>query len=103
MFMECLPPVKVTRVERLAILAGRFVFLKRYLRAYRKHLPLDEKKLSYYRALAAFRRLCNYGRWLEDGPQVSGHKPAMLECITAKHRRDLERYFRKWTGVCIRL
>jgi aminoglycoside phosphotransferase (APT) family kinase protein len=103
MFVDCLPPVKVTRLQRLAILAGRFVFLSRYLRAYRRNLPIEEKKLSYYRALAAFRRLCNYGRWLQDGPQISGNKPSMLECVTANHRRALERYFRKWTGVSIRL
>src|SRR5207244_10226158 len=97
MFMDCLPPVKVTRLQRLAILAGRFVFLSRYLHAYRRNLPIEEKKLSYYRALAAFRRLCNYGRWLQDGPQLSGNKPSMLDCVTANHRRLSARSFRNLT------
>jgi aminoglycoside phosphotransferase (APT) family kinase protein len=103
MFMECLPPIKITRLQRLAILAGRCIFLSKYLSAYRRHLPLEEEKLAYYRALAAFRRLCNYGRWLQDGPEVSGNKPSMLECVTAKHCHALERYFTKWTTVRIQL
>jgi aminoglycoside phosphotransferase (APT) family kinase protein len=103
MLMDCLPTVRVTRLERLAILAGRFFFQRWYLRAYRRHLPLDENKLSYYRAFAAFCRLCNYGRWLQDGPQINGHKPALLDIITDNHRQTLEHYFRKWTGAGVRL
>jgi aminoglycoside phosphotransferase (APT) family kinase protein len=103
MLMECLPPIKVTRLQRLSILAGRPIFLSRYLRAYRRSLPLDENLLAYYRPWAAFRRLCNYGLWLKDGPEASGTKAYALQCVTAKHRRTLERYFWKWTGVRIRL
>jgi aminoglycoside phosphotransferase (APT) family kinase protein len=103
MLMECLPPIAVTRLDRVVIRMGQLLFLPLYLRAYRRHLPLEEEKLAYYRALAGFRRLCNYGRWLQDGPQVSGDKPAMLQCITDEHRHELERYFQKWTGVSIRL
>jgi hypothetical protein len=73
------------------------------LRDYRRHLPLEESKLTYYRALAALRRLCNYGRWQQDGPEISGNQPSMLQCITDSHRQALERYFLKWTGVGVRL
>jgi aminoglycoside phosphotransferase (APT) family kinase protein len=103
MLMECLPPIMMSPLDRLAIRLGKPVFLRRYLRAYRRHLALEEAKLAYYRALAGFHRLCKYGRWLQDGPQVSGDKPAMLECITDGHRHQLERYFWKWTGVRVRL
>jgi aminoglycoside phosphotransferase (APT) family kinase protein len=103
MLMECLPPIEVTCLDRLTIRMGQLLFLPLYLRAYRRHLPLEEEKLAYYRAWVGFRRLCNYGRWLQDGPQISGDKPAMLQCITDRHRHQLERYFRKWTGVSVRL
>jgi aminoglycoside phosphotransferase (APT) family kinase protein len=103
MLMECLPPIHVTRLELFFVRMGRLVFLPQYLHAYRRHLPLEEDKLAYYRAQAAFRRLCNYGRWLRDGPEISGNKPAMLQCITDGHRQTLERYFWKWTGVRVQL
>jgi aminoglycoside phosphotransferase (APT) family kinase protein len=103
MLMECLPSIEVTRLDRLAIRIGRVLFLPRYLHTYQRYLALEESKLAYYRVLAGFRRLCNYGRWLQDGPQISGNKPAMLRCITDGHRQRLERYFRKWTSVSVRL
>jgi aminoglycoside phosphotransferase (APT) family kinase protein len=103
MLIDCLPGVKVTPLERLALLTGRFFFRRWYLRTYRKHLPLEENKLSYYQALAVFRRLCNYGRWLQDGPQITCNKPSLLQFITDDHRQTLERYFRKLTRVGIRL
>jgi len=103
MLMDCLPPVRATSLERLSILAGQPIFYSQYLRTYRQQMPLDENKLAYYRAFAAFRRLCNYGRWLQDGPQISGNKASMLKCITAGHCGVLERYFQRWTGVSVRL
>jgi aminoglycoside phosphotransferase (APT) family kinase protein len=103
MLMDCLPPIHVTPFELFFIRLGRLVFVPLYLHAYRQHLPLDDNKLSYYRAHAAFHRLCNYGRWLQDGPEVSGNKPAMLKCITDGHRQTLEHYFWKWTGVRVQL
>jgi aminoglycoside phosphotransferase (APT) family kinase protein len=103
MLIDCLPGVKVTRLERLAVLAGRPFFRHWYLNTYRRHLPLDENKLSYYRALAVFRRLCNYGRWLQDGPEVTGNKPSLLEFITHDHRHTLECYFHKLTRIAVRL
>jgi aminoglycoside phosphotransferase (APT) family kinase protein len=103
MLMDCLPGVKVNPLERLMLQTGHWYFVHAYLSTYRRHYPLDENKLSYYRALAAFCRLCNYGCWLQDGPQISGIKPAMLELITDHQRQTLERYFHKWTSVSIRL
>jgi aminoglycoside phosphotransferase (APT) family kinase protein len=103
MLMDCPPPIEVTRLERLSILTGRPWFLHAYLRGYRRHLPLEKNRLSYYRALAALRRLCNYGRWLQDGPEISGNKRSLLQCITDSHRQTLEHYFQKWTGVAVRL
>ncbi len=103
MLMDCLPPVRVTSLQRLSILAGQPIFCFQYLRTYRQQMPLDEETLAYYRAFAAFRRLCNYGRWLQDGPQISGNKASMLKCITAGHCGVLERYVRKWSGTDVRL
>jgi aminoglycoside phosphotransferase (APT) family kinase protein len=103
MLMDCLPGVKTTPLERKLLRTGHFYFVHQYLSTYRRHLPVDENKLSYYRVLAAFRRLCNYGRWLEDGPELSGIKPAMLDLITDYQRQTLEHYFYHWTGVAIRL
>jgi aminoglycoside phosphotransferase (APT) family kinase protein len=103
MLMECQPPIDVKPLDRLAVGLGRPLFLPLYLRTYRRHCALEDDKLAYYRAWAGFDRLCKYGLWLQDGPQMSGDKPAMLKCITDAHRHKLERYFRKWTGVSVRL
>jgi aminoglycoside phosphotransferase (APT) family kinase protein len=103
MLIDCLPGVKVIHLERLALFSGCFFFRRWYLRTYRRYLPLDKHKLSYYRALAVFRRLCNYGRWLQDGPETTGNKPTLLQFITDEHRQKLEHYFRRLSGVGIRL
>ena len=103
MLIDCLPGVKVNPLERLALMSGRLLFRHWYLATYRRYLPLEEEKLSYYQALAVFRRLCNYGRWLQDGPQITGHKPSLLQFITDDHRQKLERYFHKLTGISVRL
>jgi aminoglycoside phosphotransferase (APT) family kinase protein len=101
--MDCPPAVSVSWMEKLSIRMGRAYFSYGYLRAYRQQMPLVEDRLAYYRAFAAFRRLCFYGRWLQGGPQITGHKPSLLQCITDTHRHCLEEYFRKWTGVRVRL
>lgn len=99
MLLACSPIRGRTPRERLALRVGS-VFLRRwYLRAYRGRRPVDEHRLSYYRAWAALRRLCGYGRWLQAGPQSTGCKPCSLRYLTPEHLATLELYFRRWTGV----
>ena len=103
MLMACCPVGQATRWERLAVPVGRWLLSRRYLRAYRRLATLDEGKLCYYRALAALRRLCRYGRWLRIGPEVTGSKPSSVQHLTPQHIRALQKYFHKWTGVAIDL
>jgi aminoglycoside phosphotransferase (APT) family kinase protein len=99
MLLACSPIQGRTRRERLALRVGS-VFLRRwYLRAYRKRMPVDEPRLNYYRAWAALRRLCGYGRWLQAGPQSTGCKPCSLRYLTPEHLATVHRYFHRWTGV----
>jgi aminoglycoside phosphotransferase (APT) family kinase protein len=99
MLMACVPAGCETRRERLAVAAGRGVLVRRYLRACRRAASLDTDKLAYYRGLAAFKRLCAYGRWLTAGPMATGSKPSSLRHLTADHIAGLEKYFQEWTGV----
>jgi aminoglycoside phosphotransferase (APT) family kinase protein len=103
MLMECVTAGTPTWHARLLAGLGRFWFVRWYLRAYRRRLPLDWNVLCYYRALAAFRRLCCYARWLRAGPRITGCKPSLLRHLDAEHLEQLGGYFRKWTGVRLQL
>jgi len=89
--------------QRLATWPGRWLLYRRYLRAYRRLLPLDDGKLSYYMAWAALRRLCRYGTWLRAGPQITGSKPACLGLLRRDRIDVLRRCFWEQTGVQVRL
>src|SRR5262249_55945306 len=102
MLLACGPAGVTSFRDRLAIKVGRSLLARWYLRAYRAKCPLSDARLNYYRAWAAFRRLCRYGRCLRDGPESEGFKPSVLRQLTPDHIGKLERYFAKWTGVTIR-
>jgi aminoglycoside phosphotransferase (APT) family kinase protein len=99
MFLQCISPREAGLYARLSIATGRFFFRRQYLRAYRRRLPLDDRKLAYYRAWAALYRLCRCAVWRCLGPQATGSKPEILAYLQPCCLRTLERYFRKWTGV----
>jgi aminoglycoside phosphotransferase (APT) family kinase protein len=103
LMLELAPVVFTTLWEKLAKFFGQGIPRRRYLRAYRRLLPIDRQTLSYYRAWAAFRRLTVWGRWLRAGPGVMGSKASSLAHLTPKRIRFLERYFKKWAGVRIAL
>ena len=100
---ECTPTKNTTRLDRLSVGAGRFFFVHRYLKAYRRKLPLDKATLAYYRAWAALGRLCRYGKWLDGGSVSAFCKSSAAAQIQPNEWRALELYFQKWTGVSIRL
>jgi len=103
MLLDCCPVGAANYWERLAVPVGRRLLTGRYLRAYRRWVTLEERKLSYYRALAAFRRLCRYGQWLRVGPQITGCKPSSIQRLSRDHLGTLQNYFSKWTGIRITL
>jgi aminoglycoside phosphotransferase (APT) family kinase protein len=90
-------------MTKLAVCSGRPIFGWRYLRAYERARPLDHARLAYYRAWATLRRLCWYGRWLAGGGETTGSKPCILNRVQPDHVASVVRYFRKWTGVAVRL
>jgi Ser/Thr protein kinase RdoA (MazF antagonist) len=103
MILKCLSAEESTLYDRLLVGVGRVLFRRWYLRAYRRRRPLDRDKLAYYRAWAAFGRLCRYGLWLHEGPGATGSKPSSLRHLSPGHVRTLEDYFRRWSGVAVRL
>lgn len=100
---ECTPPKNTTTLDRLGVGAGRFFFVRWYLRAYRKRMPIDGTKLAYYRAWAALRRLCRYGKWLNGGPRSGVCKACAVRQIQPGDWKILEAYFERWTEVQVRL
>ncbi len=60
-------------------------------------------RLRYYRAWAALRRLSWYGSWPNAGPHVMGYKPAAATHVRRGHVAQLERYFRRYSGVAVHL
>jgi aminoglycoside phosphotransferase (APT) family kinase protein len=103
MLISCFTPKVSSAWHRLLVAVGRATLLRRYLRTYRRLLGIDDSILAYYRAWAAFRRLCRYGRWLAAGPEVTGGKPSALGYLTDQHIAPFCHYFTKWTGVPVRL
>jgi aminoglycoside phosphotransferase (APT) family kinase protein len=99
MLMSTVKVGKETALGRLTTPVGRGVLLRRYLRAYRRLEPVNKRKLSYYRAWAAFRRLCRCLRCLHTVPGASEYRPSALKRVDADHLHALQEYFRDCTGI----
>jgi hypothetical protein len=76
---------------------------RRYRIACRRQMPLDEAKLGYYLAWAAFRRLCRFGVWFRAGPPVTGSKPSGLRHLQPRRVDVLRRCFLEQTGITVAL
>ncbi|HZT82445.1 MAG TPA: phosphotransferase [Gemmataceae bacterium] len=89
------------RTWREGVLAqpARWSMTRRYLLHYGKVRPLDDRRLRYYLAWAALRRLAVAGAWLRAGPQAQGFKASSARHLTPAHLADLCRCFRKGSGV----
>jgi aminoglycoside phosphotransferase (APT) family kinase protein len=101
--LRCLPPPPPAPWQRPFIPLVRGVLARHYLRTYRRRLPLDQGRLSYYSAWAALRRLSNYGRWFSVGPGCNGSKPSALRQINATQCEDVCNYFTQHSGVQVKL
>ncbi len=101
--VESAPVDLKTLWHRIGLAVGKVMMESWYLKAYRDLLPLDEDRLTYYTAWAAFRRLCRWGAWLRAGPSVTGSKASSLRHVRRDRVEFLCRSFRKRTGVAIRL
>jgi len=103
MLMHAVRVGEETALGRSATSLGRGVLLRRYLRAYRRLEPVNETKLNYYRAWAAFRRLCRCLKCLHTVPGASEYRPSALKRVDADHLHSLQEYFRKCTGITARM
>lgn len=88
--------------DRLAIRAGRPILRWKYLNAYGKHLPIDERRLAYYRVWAAMHRLCAWGSWVKAGSRATGCKSSSLDYLESCFPA-LQTCCRQWAGVRVRL
>jgi aminoglycoside phosphotransferase (APT) family kinase protein len=100
--VECTAPKNRTLLDRLTVRAGRLWFVRWYLRTYGWRLPIDRETLTYYRAWAALRRLCRYGKWLDNRGICGVCKPCAVQQIRREDWQVLEAYFERWTGVRVR-
>jgi aminoglycoside phosphotransferase (APT) family kinase protein len=100
---ECFPVDGASVWQRLAIVLGRPLVAACYLRAYRHHRPLDDGRLAYYRAWAALRALARYARCARAGPEVCDTRAALVSHLAPDLLAGLCRYFRRWTGVAVKL
>jgi aminoglycoside phosphotransferase (APT) family kinase protein len=97
-------PVRMTKWRHwLVSLPGQGILRRRYLRKYRRLLPIDNQKLRYYRAWAALRRLLTWSRWLHAGPLNAGVKLSTAGQLTRPRLEFLAHYFEKYSGVAIHL
>jgi len=86
-------------LDRLLDPAARWVLIRSYLAVYHRRLGLDRRRLRYYLAWAALRRLGVYGMWLRAGPQSNGCKPSSIRHLRTGHVEALQECFRRCTGV----
>ncbi|HBI43865.1 MAG TPA: hypothetical protein DDY78_13600 [Planctomycetales bacterium] len=103
LMIDTAPVEEASAWDRFMLPIGRFLTHELYRYSYRRRLPLDGRRLRYYQAWAAFRRLSWYGSWIAAGPQVMGYKPGAVGHVRPGHVADLERYFQRYSGVAIRL
>jgi aminoglycoside phosphotransferase (APT) family kinase protein len=97
-------PVDVPALwHRLISPLVRLMLRRRYLRAYRRRLPLDPDRLAYYFAWAAFRRLLRWDMWLHATPRVTGSKPSAMRYLCPEQVNFVRDSFHRWAGVAVRL
>ena len=89
--------------QKATMVPGRWLLYRRYLKAYRRLLPVDEGKLSFYLAWAALRRLSRYGLWLRVGPWATGGKQSSLRYLRPDKVALLGACFEEQTGVPVHL
>ena len=99
--MDAGPLEDASWLDRVMLPIGRFFMRAQYCRGYASRLPLDRKRLHYYQAWGALRRLSWYGCWVCAGPHVMGYKPGAVQHVRRRHVAALERYFEKYTGVAV--
>jgi len=103
MMLEAVPIAGHSWWDRLATRVGRSVEAQGYLQRYRRHQPLDAARLDYYRAWSTLHQLVRYGRWLRADPAASDCKPSVVVHLGPHVLEALYRYFRRWTGIDVRL
>jgi len=100
---DCCPVGENTLFDEMILPIGRTLLQMGYWYEYKKGMPVDEQKLTFYKSLAALRRLAGYGRWLSAGPLSTGCKPSSIRYLCPHHLKVLQGYFRKATGLAVQL
>ncbi len=103
MTLRCLPAPPPACWQRPFVPLVRKIFAARYLRVYHRLLPLDQRRLTYYGALAALNRLARYGRWRSVGAANTGCKPSALRYASREQCEVLGSYFARHSGVRVKL
>jgi aminoglycoside phosphotransferase (APT) family kinase protein len=97
-------PVRMSSWKHwLVSLPGKGILRRRYLRAYRRLMPIDDPKLRYYLAWAALRRLLMWAQWLYAGPLAAGVRPSTLRELTRGRLEFVAHYYERYSGVAIHL
>lgn len=81
---------------------GRGMFIRRYLGAYRRQLPIDAARLRYWEALEAFEWLVRVSALNAVGSAAYGLRPEAAERLPPAHIDTLRRYFWKMARTSAR-
>jgi aminoglycoside phosphotransferase (APT) family kinase protein len=103
LLFDCVPVEKNCLFDEMILPVGRSLLEVGYLYEYKRRMAVDEQKLAYYKALATLRRLAGYGRWLRASPLATGCKPSSIRYLCPHHLKIVQSYFRKASGVSVRL
>jgi aminoglycoside phosphotransferase (APT) family kinase protein len=74
-------PLLESAVERTLLSVLRRYLVPAYQRAYRKHLPLDEKRLRYWEALHTFRAWTQIAVIKQEGEEALGARKGMASAL----------------------
>ena len=69
------------------------VLVRRYLRGYRKHLPIDKERLRYWEALQAFEWWLRVAAMRSFGSGVTGLREGTPQRLPEGQLERIQRYF----------
>ena len=87
------PPLESNAVTRMVLTVLRRFIVPAYARAYRKHLPLDKRRLRYWQALHAFKAWAQIAVMRQEGEAAIGAPAGVLAQIPQALLPALQAYF----------
>ena len=88
-------PLEKSLVARSVLRLLRRYIVPLYTREYRRHLPLDDRRLHYWQALHAFKNVVQFAVLRQEGEAALGARPGVLAEVPPSLARAIDDYFQR--------